>query len=305
MRVLLTGATGFVGSHLARRLVAGGETVHALIRPGADRRRLTGVISDLRVVEADLADEARIAQQVRAIRPELCVHLAWYAEPGKYLASPENLTALRGSMCLLACLADAGCHRAVIAGTCFEYDTAHGYLRESTPTEPHTLYAGCKLALYQVARQLTLAGTLDVAWARLFYLYGPQEDARRLVPSVILGLLAGRRVEVTPGEQVRDYLHVADVAAALEAIARSDLAGPVNVGSGRPVSIRDVVLTAGRLLDRSELIALGARPYSPGDPMFICADASRLRQGTAWQPRFDLETGLQDTIDWWRSDAHV
>jgi nucleoside-diphosphate-sugar epimerase len=144
---------------------------------------------------------------------------------------------------------------------------------------------------------------ISVAWTRLFFQYGPFEDARRLVPSVIGALLRGEQALVSEGRQVRDFLHVDDVAGAIVAVARSDIRGPVNVGSGQPVTVRDLVAEIGRLMGRSERIAYGARPQDPSDPPFICADNMRLVQNTGWRPRYDLERGLGDAIAWWAQSA--
>ena len=268
----------------------------ALVRPGRDPWRLRGLKTTL--VECDLADHARVRQLLAELRPSRCFHCAWYAVPGDYLHSPENLTALADSLNLARAASDGGCRRLVALGTCFEYDTRLGTLSETSPTAPRTLYAACKLALHLVLDQMRNK-TMGVTWARLFYLYGPMEDARRLVPSVARALLAGEAAAISPGQQVRDFLHVEDVAAALVTLGERDLDGVFNIGSGHPVTVAEVALTLGRLTGRESLVRLGARPYAPGDPMYVCADVARL-SSTGWRPTYNLESGLSDTIRWWR-----
>ena len=141
---------------------------------------------------------------------------------------------------------------------------------------------------------------MEVAWLRLFYQYGPFERRQRLVSAVINSLLHNQTAKVTKGEQIRDFLHVEDVAAAIWAVAQSHLTGPVNVGSGQPVSVREIVSMVGDILNRAELIAFGALPYSASDPKFICANNRRLVENTTWTSRYDLEDGLRQTIDWWQ-----
>jgi nucleoside-diphosphate-sugar epimerase len=290
VNILLTGATGFIGSHVARVLVQEGHEVHALARPRSDLRRIADIQSSLQIIYADLLDSA--------LRPPpcaLCIHLAWYVEPGKYLESPENKHWLAASLRLARALASAGCKRFVAAGTCFEYATTNNPLRESSPTEPRTLYAQSKLELFNALQSLDM----EIGWVRFFYQYGPFEDPRRLMPYVINSLLRGETCKLTPGEQVRDYLNVEDVATAVWAVAHSKLTGAVNIGSAQAVAVREVALKIGEHIGRPELIALGAQPYPAGDAMFLLADNSKLLT-TGWRGRISLDDGLRATIEWWR-----
>ena len=120
------------------------------------------------------------------------------------------------------------------------------------------------------------------------------------MPAAIDGLLSGRRVPLTAGAKVRDYLHVRDVARALVAIGHSDCEGAVNVASGSPVTVAHVARTLGELAGRTELLDFGALPYSAADPPFICADVAKLKS-LGWEPGFDLMSGLRHTMEWWRS----
>jgi len=295
----VTGAAGWIGSHLAAQL-AEDNTVYAWVRPGSDLWRLRSALGSLQVVDGDLADASAVAARIGAIRPEVCLHVAWYAVPGAYRDSRENLGALEASIRLAVLLQSVGCRRFIGVGSCFEYDTELGRpLSEDSPTRPRTMYAAAKLAFQLVLERLAASGSMRHAWARLFYLYGPMEDERRLVPSLINAVMRGERMPLTT-EQVRDYLHVADVAGAVHAIAASAIEGVVNVGSGKPIAIADLARRVGDAAGRPELVAVGARPNDPGEPMFICADVTRLA-ATGWRPTHSLESGLADTIAWWRN----
>ena len=301
MRVLLTGATGFVGSQVARAMLREGHEVWATMRSDSDRSRIVDIEADLRVVEHDLLRGHPDA--LVELQPELCVHAAWYVEPGRYLSSAVNIDFLAASARLAHALAKSGCRRFIGVGTCYEYDTDLGRLSEAAPTRPRHLYSASKLSLHLLLEQIASLTGLEVAWARLFYLYGPHEDQRRLVASVARSLVRGERVEVTPGEQVRDFLHVEDVGAALAAIALSSVLGPINVCSGEPVTVREIVEALGRAAGRPELIAVGSRPYAQGDPMVVYGDNRRLREEVGWTPRITLGDGLERTWDWWKRSA--
>lgn len=307
MKALVTGGTGFIGSQVVRALLAAGHDVRVVARDGASRTRLADVEKKIEWVSADLFaghdDDAAVAKATElAHGVDVCVHSAWYAVPGKYLEASENLACVRGSLALLRGLVLARVPRAILTGTCFEYDFDFGWLSEDTPTRPASLYAAAKCATRLLAEPLAKAGGIELAWVRPFYQYGPHEDARRLVPYVIDTLLAGKEAGVTRGLQVRDFLHVADVGAAIAAVATTKgLTGAVNIGSGRPVTVREIVATIADVLGCTDRVKFGARPDNPTDPPFICADTRRLVEATGFAPRFDLASGLADTIAWRRA----
>jgi nucleoside-diphosphate-sugar epimerase len=295
MRVLLTGATGFIGAHVARGLLARGVEVHAMTLPGASRGRLAEVASRLDLREGDLADASWTRDAVRSIAPDAAIHLAWYAEPGSYLrAVPENLASLRGGINLIEALAGGGtCRRLVIAGTCLE----------NLAIPAPTVYAAAKAAQHQLAAGFT-EGSLTAACAHVHYLYGPWEDQRRVVPAVIRSLLRGEPIDLTDGQQLRDYLHVADVADAFCRIVASDLTGRVDVCTGAPVRLADVFEEIGRATGRPDLLRLGARPDperlgwpATGDPALLLS--------TGWRPRYNLQGGVADTLAWWTARERV
>jgi nucleoside-diphosphate-sugar epimerase len=298
MKILMTGATGFVGAHLARNMVRDGHDVRALVLPGVSLSAVQDVRDRLTIVQGNLTMPDAIDAEAFAV--DACIHLAWFAEPGRYWTAPENVDLVFGTLRLAQRLAETGCRRLVAVGTCAEYDTSHGWLSESTPLVPTQLYSACKASTYLMLRQLASSAGMSFAWARLFYLFGPGEHEKRLVSSVCRSLIAGEPVLLTPGQQVRDFLHVEDVALALSAIALSDLVGAVNVGSGIPVTVASVARFLGEQAARPDLVRLGAVPYAANDPPFICADSRRLRAQTDWVPRWDLEGGLRATLDWWR-----
>jgi nucleoside-diphosphate-sugar epimerase len=303
----VTGAGGWLGSHLVRWLLhqpaneKAKPAVFALVRPGTDPWRLGDIQASLTLVECDLGDRAALDARLVAILPDVCFHFAWYAVPGLYLHSNENLEAVEASVFLALRLAQLECRRFVGVGTCFEYAMRRERLSESDPTEPRSIYAASKLAFELLLQQIADAAQMRWLWARAFYQFGPHEDARRLVPTVIRAMLAGEPALLTSGEQARDFLHVEDVAAAIGTAASSRLDGIVNIGSGVPVRVADLAMMIGAMTGHPELVRLGARPNDPNDPPFVCADPSRL-MSTGWRPTYNLETGLANTIAWSRRE---
>jgi UDP-glucuronate decarboxylase len=301
VKLLLTGATGFIGSHLARLLISSGESVTAIVKPSSTRWRIADVADSLRILEGDLGDRALLAKRLSEDVPDVCIHLAWHGWSGPSLTAEENLSSLAASLELLRAVADAGCRRFVGVGTCFEYDTSGGMLSETTPAHPGDLYGVSKHSLWMAAQAVSPIAKMEVAWARVFLVYGPFDDERRLVPSLALSLIRGEAAKTTPGEQVRDIMHVEDAASAIWAVARHSYRGAVNVASGVPVKVVDIARQIANLVGRPELLQIGALPYRVSDPPVLVADTTVLRETIGWAPQYDLASGLAHTVAWWRA----
>lgn len=301
MRVLLTGAAGFIGSHLARFLLRQGCEVYALLRPTSDPWRIKDLLPSLKVHSCDLRNQALLETHLKQIQPDLCFHMAWDGMRTADLRSAKNLDSVLMSLHLLQGLAAVRCRRILMAGTCAEYDADLGCVSETSPARPRSAYAASKHALYLISSNYLETVGVEIAWLRFFSLYGPFEDPQRFVPSVICSLLQQQVAKVTLGERYRDYLHVQDAVSAVWAIAMSNFKGAVNIGSGHPISTREIALKIGALTGQTERIAFGALPYREGDPLFLCANTRRLKEAIGWTPQFDLSGGLRHTVDWWKS----
>jgi nucleoside-diphosphate-sugar epimerase len=279
MKILLTGATGFIGSHVARELLNRNHEVHCTVRPTSNRYRINGIEDQVHIWSGDVGGNV----DFMPIEPDIVINMAWHADPANYLTAPENKKCLDVSRRLLKQLK---C-RSVFIGTCFEYNTKLGVLHENSETQPLTLYSETKDALRRDVEQKE-----NAVWARLFYQYGPHEDIRRFVPSVISRLMSGTVIETSSCKQRRDYLYVEDVASAICNIAESKLVGCVNVGSGNAVSMREIMDTIGSLTGTSDLIKYGVIP-DKDEPQLICADNTKLRS-TGWVQKWSLVDGLRE-----------
>lgn len=295
-RLLVTGATGFVGRQALQPLLERNYEVHV-----ATRTAPAGLPENIVVHKTDLLDCTGHRPLMEQIRPSHLLHIAWYAEHGKYWESVENALWLKATLSLVEAFGRAGGTRVVGAGTCAEYDWRYGLLVEGeTPEQPTSLYGSAKLAAGRHAAAIAKDYAAEFAWARIFFPYGPQEPENRLVPNVIRNLLQGAPARCTHGRQFRDFLHVADVGDALAAVLDSPVCGPINIGSGIPVTIGEVASRIGLALGRPELVMLGAVPEPENSPRMVLADAVRLGNEVGWRPRRSLDEGLAQTIDWWR-----
>jgi nucleoside-diphosphate-sugar epimerase len=299
-RVLVTGANGFVGRHALAPLLERGYEVHAAgLGP-----RPAFLPPSAQWHDTDLLTPAAREALLEAARPSHLLHFAWYAAHGLFWTSPENLRWVEASLALMRRFREAGGVRLVAAGSCAEYQVQEGACsEEETPCRPSTLYGVCKNAVQEILGAYSRATGLGSAWGRIFFLYGPSEHPDRLVASVIRALLEGRAARCTDGLQVRDFLHVEDVAAAFVALLDSDVTGPVNVASGRAVEVRTVVEAIARQLGRPELVELGALPTRPGEPPTITARTRRLEREVGFEPSLGMEEGLARTIESYRKES--
>jgi dTDP-6-deoxy-L-talose 4-dehydrogenase (NAD+) len=284
VRVVVTGAAGFIGASATRGLVAQGHTVLGILRGTSSTTRIKELIPRMEVLSADLDDDRAVGPALRAFRPDAALHLAWYAKPQDYLHSPANLASLATTLRFFEQCRAAGCRRFVGLGTCLEYADSPERRTEADPTDPMSLYASAKLSAFHLLRAVAARDQIGFAWARLFHIHGRGESEGRLLAAIAHSLREGRVFNLTSGEQVRDHLDVEDVGGALACLVSSSAAGPFNVCSGTPVSLREVTTTLAEALGRSDLLQFGAIPMDPTSPRFLVGDPSRLL-ALGWRPK--------------------
>jgi nucleoside-diphosphate-sugar epimerase len=269
MTVLLTGAAGFVGRQILRALGERNCRVCPVVRQGKQDRIAPSRGIESIVTSPDIFAESEgwWADVCRGV--DTVIHAAWYAEPGHYLQSPKNGDCLAGTLRLAEGAIAAGVRRFVGIGTCFEYDLSIGQLAIDTPLKPATAYAQAKVDTYlALTRRLPPKG-VEFAWCRLFYLYGEGEDPRRLVPYLRAQLAAGNPAELSSGEQVRDFLDVADAGRTIAETALGPRQGPVNICSGTPITVRQLAERIADEYGRRDLLRFGARATNLTDPPVV------------------------------------
>lgn len=294
--VLLTGAAGFIGSHLLTRLLASGATVHATSREVRPIGEPT-----LRWHQIDLTDEVAVEEMIRLTKPDLIFHLASHVAGSRDLALvlPTFHANLASTLYLLTAASKVGCERFVLTGSLEEPETGDG-----PPASP---YAAAKAAAASYARMFRLLYGTPIVLARLFMVYGPaQQDVRKLVPYVILSLLQGDEVNLSSGTRPVDWVYVDDVAEGLLRLAVTEgLEGRrIDLGSGRLVTIREVVE---KLYD---LVAPGIEPEFGGLPdrpheQVRAADVDATEELLGWRPAIGLAEGLGATVDYYRRELEA
>lgn len=301
-RVLVTGAAGFLGSHLVPRLIEEGAEVCVLDQPNARRWGLlersdlaATVRSDVRTLADPLHD--RVLGDVDAI-----FHLAAVGVTGEVTDVRQLVTANIDSTLAVLLAAQRLDSRLVYCGSCFEYGSGDRWSEDSLPA-PTTEYGAAKAAGWLLANAFARRTGLEVVSLRPFTMYGPMEPPGRLVPSVVRHALAGRAIDLTPGDQLRDFLFVDDAVDAFVAAATTDAAvgGTFNICTGTAVTVRDVVRRVLQCTGSRSEARFGALSYRPTELAVLSGDPTRAADVLGWRARVSLEDGLARTIAWFRA----
>lgn len=285
MKILVTGATGFVGAAFIKLAAQQGHEIGALVRPQKLPAALQLFSNQVKCFPGTLTDFP--LNEIRDFKADACVHTAWLATPGVYLHSPENELWVKWSLNFLREIADD--MHVVVLGTCIEYQITDKPLSEqATPILPTSTYAHCK---NQLRLALEAEEKIALCWGRVFYPYGPGEHPDRLCSSLIRRLSNNERVVLNTPNSTKDYIFIEDLARAILTAVEKKYVGALNFGTGQGVQIRQIAQNIAEEMNKRELV----EELSPAlvDPLgYVVADASRL-QGLGWQPKTALRDGLK------------
>jgi len=290
MKVLLTGASGYLGRHVLSQLKSAGIQTVTL-----GRSRPRGH-EDVAFIEADLLQTTSLLPLLKPLGATHLLHLAWYADYGKYWTSPLNFDWVSASLRLVQAFEQSGGQRVVVAGSCAEYAWDDGYLHEfRSEHAPVTLYGIAKDAARRLITAQCSALGMSCAWGHVFFPFGPGEAPQRMIPSLI-GVFKGRLPPFgVNASAFRGLLYVPDAARAFVSLVQTKENEMFNICSGNPICVADVVRILARACDADPNCVLDIATCRPGDPHLLAGDNQRLR-ATGWQPQWTVEDGLLDLV---------
>lgn len=300
-KVLLTGATGLIGKYAIQPLLdAGFEVFVVSSKETEDKktRRQEGKQDEKPTlthwVQANLLDFSDIERVFEEVKPQYLLHFAWDTTPGSYLESNLNFNWMQSSLKMLEQFKLYGGKRAVFAGTCFEYKFQDSPLKEYGELNPTSTYAKCKNDLNKLATSYCEKNDINFGWGRIFYVYGEGEQEKRLIPYVINCLKQDKEFSTTAGELIKDYMFAGDIAAAFVKFLDSNVQGCVNICTGIPVKIKEIVSLIAKKLGKEDLIKFESEEST--QPPIIVGDNLRLTKEVGYQCKYTLEQGLEKVL---------
>jgi nucleoside-diphosphate-sugar epimerase len=301
MKILVTGASGFLGKYVINALLQ--SSIHTQIFAISQKNINAIKDKNLTWIKLDLHDFDATRSALEKISPDVLIHLAWYAEHGKFWDSLENIKWICTTISLLESFKEFGGSKVFIAGTCAEYDANHGPCIEGlTPIKPESIYAKSKDLTRQIAVNLCNKWKINLVWGRIFFPYGPGEALTKLIPSTLISLRNDSEINISHGNQQRDFIHAWDVAQAISLLATNPSCdGEFNISSQQAISIKLIVSLCQKSTNKlNSIVNYGTIKISDGGHPILIGSNQKL-SNLGWFPKHNLEQSISEYIEYIRS----
>ncbi|MBN3041113.1 MAG: NAD-dependent epimerase/dehydratase family protein [Candidatus Omnitrophica bacterium] len=307
--LFVTGACGFIGSHLLAELVCQGFEAAILKLPQEDPWRIKHLLPRIKVYEADLKDTLKIIEAVSDFRPQAIIHLAAQykinhrSEEVPLLFQANSL----GTASILEAAKETGVKHFINTSTFFVYDSSKQSFKEEGRLKPFNLYALTKICSEKICSFYSQEYGINCLTFRLFPPYGPADNKRRLIPYLISSFIKGEQPKLTQGLQEWDFIYVRDIVEAYIKAVTNFNSSPgheiFNIGTARPVRIKEIVEKIQDILGTNIEPLYGAVADRKNELMYVCADNKKARKILSWEPKIDiLKDGLELTVNWYREN---
>lgn len=297
--MLVTGAAGFIGTHLVKRLLAENLEVAVVVR---NKEKSGNYYPEAKVrhINVDILDFNKLSKAIKSFSPGVVYHLAGIRPMGISWAAVQQAyqTNFNGTMNLLRSLQEVDCQSIVAIGSIAEYGLSSPPYKEQQALQPRTIYGSSKAAASQLA---VLAGQLfnmPVTILRPSLVYGPGQGEKMFLSQLIKALSNGRSFSMTEGEQYRDFIFIDDLIECIWLASNTDRASGLiyNVGSGQSITLREAAFIVANIMGKTNLLRIGAIPYPKGEQFAYCVDINRAKQVLGWTPKISFEEGIKRTI---------
>lgn len=294
MKVFVTGATGFIGPYVVRKLSERGHKL--LILSNQSKNQTLDFPKTVEFVEGDLADIESWKPNVRSFQPEATIHMAWEGIPDYSVKT--SIKNLKYGLNLFEELAQLGCKRIICTGSCWEYGQNQGKLSEDLPIRPSNAFTAAKNALHWLGREIAKENNMQFIWTRLFYVYGPGQRDYSLIPYIINCVRQSKKPELKTPFARNDFIYVEDVAKAISMILKNcHKSAAYSIGSGCSTSAQDIVkIICDHYNFQYENILSNAGCVSSID---FWADISKIKKDVGWEPEINISEGIKKTIDYY------
>ncbi len=298
--ILLTGATGFIGSSVLRQILDDGHIPIALVRRQSNQARIDHFDGVQKIAYDDISDRAFI-EQIKTFNPDVFIHLAWKGVEGENRNDKSQISAnIPFALSTVDLAHEVGCQQWIGIGSQAEYGNPNRRVDESYPADPTSIYGKAKSACYWATSGLCQYYRMTHTWLRIFSTYGPQDNPNWLIPYVVRELSSGRSPQLTKCEQLWDFLYVDDAARGILLSAYFSVSGLLNLGSGVARPLAEVIKEIMNILGTTTKPNIGAVPYKIDQVMHLEADMTKLKSQTGWEPQVDLSDGLRRTVDFFK-----
>lgn len=307
--VIVTGATGFVGANLARRLLRDGCSVHLLVRPGYTSWRIDEIKAECSIHEVDLQNAEPLQKVVASIKPDWIFHLAangaysWQTDVREIIN-----TNMIGTVNLVQSCLETGFESFVNTGSSSEYGFKDHAPVENEYIEPNSYYAVAKSSATMFCQFVSHSQKVRIPTLRLYSIYGPYEEPNRLMPTIIINGLAAKLPPLVDPNIARDYVSADDCVEAYlrAALAKTeDLGAVYNVGSQKQTSLSEVVDVARKVLNISQHPNWGSMPNRKWDTSVWVSNSEKIKADLGWETRDSFEQGFTKMVAWFNENPKM
>jgi nucleoside-diphosphate-sugar epimerase len=304
-KVLITGANGFIGSHVVQRMVQEKALVSVMVRESSDLWRIEELIKDIDIHLVDLRDSSSVDTCIKQIKPDFIFHVGAYGVDSRqkdyYTATSTNII---GTMNLLNSVKDIGCKKFINVGTCMEYGDKKEIIREDSYLEPDSIYGSTKASATIIAHQIAAENNISLVTLRPFGIFGEKEGSHKFFPYIILSILEGKEVNLTPCEQYRDYCYIDNIMDGFVLAAKNeDIKNQIfNIASGEIFKLKHFVDIIYKEVGLKNQPNFGALPYRKNEVWKQQPDTTKIKTLLNWEPKVSLEEGIKRTINWYQEN---